>query len=86
LGKKINVERGLRRQGFVHVTSVVSDLIHALKEQGQHGKVALDMDTAMQREAMDIIGLVAFSRDFQMRKTLMNASSRDEFSTMARGD
>eukprot|EP00884_Botryococcus_braunii_P015153 jgi/Botrbrau1/23639/Bobra.55_2s0026.1 len=67
------------KQAFQQVADVVTELKEALRRDGGGGKVPLDVDSIMLRESMDVIGLVAFRRDFGMRRQVLRTKTVDPF-------
>eukprot|EP00884_Botryococcus_braunii_P023274 jgi/Botrbrau1/9630/Bobra.0131s0010.1 len=71
------------RHGFDYVVEVAERLVRTLKACGPEG--AVNIDEAMERESMDVIGLVGFGKDFDATSHLLQPGEHDVFHNLSTG-
>jgi hypothetical protein len=74
---------GKSRHGFGYVVEVAERLVSTLKQCGP--ETAVNIDEAMEREAMDVIGLVGFGKDFGATGRLLQPGEHDPFHNLSMG-
>jgi hypothetical protein len=75
---------GQCRHGFGYVVEVAERLVRTLKQCGPED--AINIDEAVKRQTMDVIGLVGFGKDFGSAERLRQTREHDPLHNLSLGN